>query len=103
MSPSPRTDAVLEQLRVLMVKVVSVPEESGSGRPHAGFFADPEDIREETPLAELGLDSILVTALVTEIERHWEITLAPTMMFEIYTVGDLVEQIRERVAARALS
>jgi len=103
MSSPPTDSAVFEQLKVSMVKVISVPEETGGGRASAGFFADPEEIRLEMPLAELGLDSILVTALVTEIERHYEIALSPTMMFEIYTVRDLVDQIRDRIRAAAAS
>jgi acyl carrier protein len=44
----------------------------------------------ETPLAELGIDSLTLVELVLALERRWTIELRPDDYDRIRTVGDVV-------------
>ena len=83
-------DQIFADLRELMVKVTTIP---GRARSESPFFTDPDRIKPETLLAELALDSIMIAALVREVEAHFDINLSPVLMFEVQTVEDLVVQI----------
>ena len=89
--------SVFEAMKEMIVAVTEVPEHGGD-RTGSPFFEDPDAIRPETPLSELGLDSLHVTALAVEAEARFGITLSPVLMFEVHTVGDLVDRIEELVA-----
>jgi acyl carrier protein len=96
------TARVFDAMKELIVQVTEVPERQGdrSGSP---FFESPGAIRMETPLAELGLDSLAVTALAVEAESRFGITLSPVLMFEVHTVGDLVSRIESLIEEKGAS
>lgn len=90
---------IFDAVREMIVQATEVPERQGD-RTGSPFFEDPGAIRLDTPLAELGLDSLGVTALAVEAESRFGITLSPVLMFEIHTVGDLVARIERLIRER---
>ncbi len=89
---------ITEELKELMVEVSTVKEERGKARRGSPFFESVDEIKLETPLAELGMDSIMVTALVTRLEERHEIELSPMIMFEVRTVGDFVDAVEQAMS-----
>ncbi|MGH9360938.1 MAG: acyl carrier protein, partial [Thermoanaerobaculia bacterium] len=53
----------------------------------------------ETPLAELGLDSIAVVGFLVAIEQEFELDLSPLPLLRLVTVGDLADWIAAALAA----
>jgi acyl carrier protein len=46
---------------------------------------------------DLGLDSIRVLELVSEIEEHFDITVPLNELHDIKTVGDIVDRVHAKV------
>ena len=57
--------------------------------------ADDQDLRET-----LGLDSVDVVGLVMRIEREFRIRLAPDELAQVKRVGDLLDLLEAKLAAR---
>jgi acyl carrier protein len=62
---------------------------------------DPSTIGAETPVAELGLDSLDLVTMAGEFEEVFSITIATRQIMEIRTFGDIVRQLTAKVAAPA--
>jgi acyl carrier protein len=56
---------------------------------------DDQDLRES-----LGLDSVDVVGLVMRIEREYRVRLAPEELAEVRLVGDLLDLMEAKLAAR---
>ncbi len=56
---------------------------------------DDQDLRES-----LGLDSVDVVGLVMRIERQYRVRLAPEELAEVRLVGDLLDLMEAKLAAR---
>ena len=56
---------------------------------------DDQDLRES-----LGLDSVDVVGLVMRIERQYRVRLAPEELAEVRVVGDLLDLMEAKLAAR---
>lgn len=60
------------------------------------FSGPGKELSEETDLIEdLGLDSLKVMDLLTEIEDRFDVSVPLNLLPEIRTVGDLVKQLRQ--------
>ena len=53
----------------------------------------------ETPLPELGWDSIQFAALLVRAEDRYGLDTSDLSVFDIFTVGDLVTAIEDRIGA----
>jgi acyl carrier protein len=77
----------------LRAKLLSLLEEE-MGEPYPSL-SDDQDLRES-----LGLDSVDVVGLVMRIEREFRIRLAPEELAATRRVGDLLELMEAKLAAR---
>ena len=50
----------------------------------------------DTPLAELGLDSVYALTLCGDIEDEYELEVDPTIVWDHPTIRELAEGIRQR-------
>ena len=90
-------DAILGTLKDIVARFNELPELEGV-RSGSQYFEDPESIREDMPLGELGMDSLGLTAVAVEAEKAFGIELSPVLMFEVRTIGDLVSKIEAQLA-----
>ena len=58
----------------------------------------PEQISLETPLKDLGVDSLDTVTILFEIEKRLKISIPDDQLHSIQTVRDIVERIQELVA-----
>lgn len=65
------------------------------------FYGQVEesDITLDSPITELGLDSIYVMTLCGDIEDTYEISADPTMFVGLETLGDVATELSARVSA----
>ncbi|HEY9307058.1 MAG TPA: acyl carrier protein [Microbacterium sp.] len=67
------------------------------GRVVAYGKMQPDDFTVDTPLAELGLDSVYALTLCGDIEDEFELEVDPTIVWDHPTIRELAEGIRQRV------
>ena len=67
------------------------------GRVVAYGTMQPDDFTVDTPLAELGLDSVYALTLCGDIEDEFELEVDPTIVWDHPTIRELAEGIRQRV------
>ena len=61
-------------------------------RPYA---KEPIELGEKTCLVdEMGLDSVKVMELMTEIEDHFDISIPLNILPRVHTLGDFAEQLQ---------
>jgi acyl carrier protein len=66
-------------------------------QPHAKVG---QDLAGETQLvADMGLDSVQVMELLTEVEDRFDISIPLNLLPEVRSIDDLCEQIRQLTAA----
>jgi acyl carrier protein len=63
------------------------------GKVDAGTFTS------ETPLAELGLDSVYALTLCGDIEDEFDLDVDPTIVWDHPTIGELADGISARLVA----
>ena len=47
-----------------------------------------------SPLSSLGWDSVRMTWLLVRLEEHFDIDTSTISMFDLFTVGDLLDELR---------
>ncbi|MCB9675784.1 MAG: hypothetical protein H6737_11740 [Alphaproteobacteria bacterium] len=57
-------------------------------------------IRAEAPLTELGWDSVRLTWLLVRIEERFDIDTSTLSLYDLFTVDDLLVELKERIEAR---
>ncbi len=57
----------------------------------------PQDLKPETPLSMLGVDSLDLVAIVSMIEDAFRIELSPAETGRLYTLDDLIGRVADRV------
>ncbi|MEV5071090.1 acyl carrier protein [Microbacterium sp. LMI12-1-1.1] len=67
------------------------------GRVVAYGKMQADDFTVDTPLAELGLDSVYALTLCGDIEDEFELEVDPTIVWDHPTIRELAEGIRQRV------
>ena len=99
MAPQMSMDAFRKELDELILEMLVDerfirPEETEATRSKLAtqFVAD-------RPLAELGWDSMQLPALLVRAEDRWAIDASDLSVFDLFTVGDLVEALYDRVTA----
>ncbi|MDB1089343.1 acyl carrier protein [Streptomyces sp. ACA25] len=59
----------------------------------------PDEIDTEVPLAELGLDSVYVLSLCSDIEDRWGLEVEPTVAWDHPTVEALADHLHAEIDA----
>jgi acyl carrier protein len=59
------------------------------------------ELREDTPLAELGWDSAKMTWLLVRLEDVLGIDTSTMSLYELFTVGNLLDGLQERLTKAA--
>jgi acyl carrier protein len=92
--------ALIEELKELILEMLS--DERVITReqlPEARARLDAQ-LLPETPLAELGWDSMQFPALLVRAEDRWGIDTSEVSVFDVFTVQDLVRALSVRIEAR---
>ncbi|OMR21944.1 polyketide synthase [Burkholderia pseudomallei] len=61
----------------------------------------PHEIRPDTPLDEIGLDSVYALTLCGEIEEVLHLTVEPTIAWDYPTVAEIARELDARLAQRS--
>ena len=64
---------------------------------------DVSAIELNTPLADLGIDSLGLAELMFDIDDEFNIEISDEQMVKLNTVGDLIEQIEQAISGRSTS
>ena len=96
----PSVETLLAELRDMIADMMVeermiLPEQRDSSRGEL----DKHFILER-PIAELGWDSIQFPALLVRAEHRYGIDTSEVSVFDVFTVGDLVEELYALVEAR---
>jgi acyl carrier protein len=60
------------------------------------YCKEPIELGAETGLIdEMGLDSVKVMELMTDIEDHFDISVPLNILPNVYTLGDFAEQVQQ--------
>lgn len=79
-------DQILARLRILMAQSAQVP-------------VDWDSVGPETPIADLGIDSLAMLDLLYDIQQEFRIEFDPQALVKVRTVGHLATFIEERMGA----
>lgn len=88
----PDDNAVLDAVRAGLVKLLP-PEDLRQ--------VDLADLGPQTPMLSLPIDSVVLMALMTEIEDTFGVYIDEESAFAFAEIGDIGDYIRCRLAARA--
>ena len=72
-----------------------------AGRVVAYGKVDADSFTADTPLAELGLDSVYALTLCGDIEDEFALEVDPTIVWDYPTIRQLAGGISERIAEAA--
>ncbi|HSN85042.1 MAG TPA: acyl carrier protein [Polyangiales bacterium] len=74
------SDKLKEELRGIIVEVTEV-----------------EDIPEETPFADLGIDSMMAIEIVADVEKAYDIEIAEDELSELIHLNAVYEKVKEKL------
>ncbi len=89
----PDDGEVLAALRAALTKLLT---------PDDLHQIDLTDIGPRTPMLSLPVDSVVLMALMTELEDTFAVYIDEESAFSFTAVGDIADHIRQRLAAKAL-
>lgn len=75
-------DKLKDELRQIIIEVTEV-----------------EDIPEDTPFADLGIDSMMAIEIVADVEKNYDITIEEDELPELTNLNAVYEKVREKLAA----
>ncbi|MBI5513388.1 MAG: acyl carrier protein [Deltaproteobacteria bacterium] len=78
-------DALKEELRALIAEIIE---------------KDPGAILDETPLKDLGVDSMQAIEIISDIERRYQLKIAEAEFQHITTLASAARFVAARLAAR---
>ncbi len=76
------SDKLIEALRQIITEVTEV-----------------EEIPEDTPFADLGIDSMMAIEIVADVEKDYEITIEEDELSELTNLRAVYDKVREKLAA----
>ena len=91
-SPRPDNAEVLDAIRAALIKLLS-PEDLAQ--------VDLEAVDAQTPLLSLPVDSVVLMALMNELEDTFSVFIEEEAAFSFTALGDVGDYLRNRIAARA--
>ncbi|KPK15949.1 MAG: hypothetical protein AMJ62_07600 [Myxococcales bacterium SG8_38] len=74
------SDKLKEELRGIIIEVTEV-----------------EDIPEQTPFADLGIDSMMAIEIVADVEKAYDITISEDELPELTHLNAVYEKVREKL------
>ncbi|RLB37594.1 MAG: acyl carrier protein [Deltaproteobacteria bacterium] len=57
-----------------------------------------EDIPEDTPFADLGIDSMMAIEIVADVEKNYDITIAEDELPELTNLKAVYDKVQEKLA-----
>jgi acyl carrier protein len=87
-------EQILEELKSLINEGFKNADPSQKAEIEKIKNAAKEEINLDTPLATIGWDSLQMTWLIVNLENRLKIDASTISMFDLFTVGDLVEEIQ---------
>ena len=57
-----------------------------------------EDIPEDTPFADLGIDSMMAIEIVADVEKDYEITIGEDELSELINLKAVYDKVKEKLA-----
>lgn len=74
------SDTLKEELRQIIVEVTEVDE-----------------IPEDTPFADLGIDSMMAIEIVADVEKNYDITIAEEELSDLTNLKAVYENVRQKL------
>ena len=60
-----------------------------------------EEIPEDTPFADLGIDSMMAIEIVADVEKNYEITIAEEELAELTNLQAVHDKVLEKLAEKS--
>ena len=61
---------------------------------------DASDVADETPLRELGVDSMQAIEIITDLEKRYKIKIAESEYRNVSTLANITSFLQAKIAAR---
>ena len=74
------SDTLKEELRQIIIEVTEV-----------------DDIPEDTPFADLGIDSMMAIEIVADVEKNYDITIAEEELPDLTNLQAVYEKVRQKL------
>ena len=74
------SDTLKDELRQIIIEVTEV-----------------DDIPEDTPFADLGIDSMMAIEIVADVEKNYDITISEDELAEL-TLNAVYEKVKQKLA-----
>ncbi|MEM7135571.1 MAG: acyl carrier protein [Myxococcota bacterium] len=76
------SETLKEELRQIIVEVTEV-----------------EDIPEETPFADLGIDSMMAIEIVADVEKNYDVTIEEEELPELIHLKAVYDKVKEKLGS----
>ncbi len=63
-------------------------------------ITEVEEIPEETPFADLGIDSMMAIEIVADVEKNYNVTIEEEELPELTHLNAVYEKVKEKLAQR---
>jgi acyl carrier protein len=77
------SDTLKEELRQIIVEVTEV-----------------EEIPEDTPFADLGIDSMMAIEIVADVEKNYDITIAEDELADLTNLQAVYDKVQKKLAEK---
>ena len=74
------SDTLKDELRQIIIEVTEV-----------------EDIPEDTPFADLGIDSMMAIEIVADVEKNYEITIAEEELPDLVNLKAVYDKVQQKL------
>ena len=78
------SDKLKDELRQIIVEVTEV-----------------EEIPEDTPFADLGIDSIMAIEIVADVEKNYDITIAEEELADLTNLKAVYDKVQQKLNEKA--
>ena len=75
------SDTLKDELRQIIIEVTEV-----------------DDIPEDTPFADLGIDSMMAIEIVADVEKNYDITISEDELPELTNLNAVYEKVKQKLA-----
>jgi len=75
------SDTLKDELRQIIAEVTEV-----------------EDIPEDTPFADLGIDSMMAIEIVADVEKNYDVTISEDELVELTNLKAVYDKVQEKLA-----
>ena len=76
------SDTLKEELRQIIIEVTEV-----------------EEIPEDTPFADLGIDSMMAIEIVADVEKNYDITIAEEELPDLTNLQAVYDKVQQKLSA----